>query len=155
MIEATRKSEPLSLRHRPREKDRLTAPDGALEMMKRIKATQANFLKIETLTEDGTDVGSVELPVDPGGSVVNSGFDPTPEISLLEVAALQTELSYQDLITAWYTVVEDLETTQPGVFTGSDPSAYATALELKLLSIGFSASEAQKLTEFIVDKIQN
>ena len=68
---------------------------------------------------------------------------------------LQTGMSYEDLISLWYSIAVDLQTNQSTIFANSDPSLHQAALEQKLTDIGLDPNVARSIVDYIISQIQN
>ena len=127
---------------------------GVPNIVAEIGASQENFQLIETLAEGGSSADLVPGMEDPGSTIPNTSFDPTPDVSMMEVASILDTMSYEGLITVWYQAVEELQVADPSLFMQSDPAAYQAALKNKFMLIGFSVEDADLVSKLIASKIQ-
>lgn len=125
------------------------------EVADRIEADREKFNGPSFMMSEDEAAAGIETPEDPAGSVNTGGWDPTPELSMMDVASITTGLSYQELIQLWYASVQDLMENQPEVFAGVDPSQYQSALEQKFIALGLNNSAAQHLAEYIASQINS
>lgn len=127
---------------------------GVPNIVAEIGASQENSQLIETLAEGGSSADLVPGMEDPGSTIPNTSFDPTPDVSMMEVASILDTMSYEGLITVWYQAVEELQVADPSLFMQADPAAYQAALRNKFMLIGFSVEDADLVSKLIASKIQ-
>lgn len=126
----------------------------ARELVKHVESDRKGKKKIKHMMLQSMVTEQMELEDPTGGGSSAGGWDPTPNLSVLEVAELGLPLSYQDIMTVWYTALDEIYQYDPTIFEQPDPGQYETELLIKLDELGLPPGIAGQIVDYIISQIE-